>query len=170
MGLLDTFLNLVRPRHKHSDPVKRADYVRQLDADDAKALAEVARTDPDAQIRRIALKKIDDATLLAELAQSDPDEGIRRAAGEKADEILISAATGDDVGNLHQRLMQQRHGLGEVDDVDVVAGAEDVLRHLRVPAMRLVAEVNASLEQLTHGKRRESHGKQSLFRLDLRAA
>jgi hypothetical protein len=34
--------------------------------------------------------------------------------------------------------------------MDVVPRAEDVLRHLRVPAMGLVTEVNASFEQLTH--------------------
>ena len=48
--------------------------------------------------------------------------------------------------------MQQRHGLGEVDDVDVVAGTENVIRHFRIPAVRLVTKVNASFKQLTHGK------------------
>jgi hypothetical protein len=31
--------------------------------------------------------------------------------------------------------MQQRHGLGEVDDVDVVARTENVIRHFRIPAV-----------------------------------
>ena len=39
----------------------------------------------------------------------------------------------------------------QVDDVDAVAGAEDVRLHLRVPALGLVAEVDAGLEQLLHG-------------------
>jgi hypothetical protein len=38
--------------------------------------------------------------------------------------------------------------LAEVDDVDAVALAEDVLLHLRVPALGLVSEVDASLEQV----------------------
>ena len=50
------------------------------------------------------------------------------------------------------RAMQHRHGLGKIDDVDVVAGAENVFRHFRIPAVRLVAKVNASFQQLTHGK------------------
>ena len=46
--------------------------------------------------------------------------------------------------------MQQRHGLLEIDDVDAVALAEDVRRHLRVPAAGGVAEMNASFQELAH--------------------
>ena len=42
-------------------------------------------------------------------------------------------------------------GLGEVDDVDPVALREDERAHLGIPAARLVAEVDAGLEQLPHG-------------------
>ena len=38
----------------------------------------------------------------------------------------------------------------EVDDVDLVALAEDELGHLRVPVPRLVAEMDAGLQHLTH--------------------
>ena len=48
--------------------------------------------------------------------------------------------------------MQHRHALGEIDDVDVVAGAEDELAHLRVPAVGLMAEMGASFQKLTHRK------------------
>jgi hypothetical protein len=34
--------------------------------------------------------------------------------------------------------------------VDVVAGAENELRHFRIPAVGLVTKVHASLKQLTH--------------------
>jgi hypothetical protein len=44
-------------------------------------------------------------------------------------------------------------GLAEVDDVDAVALAEDVRLHLRVPALRLVAEVDACFEQVLHRER-----------------
>src|ERR1700722_14715261 len=60
--------------------------------------------------------------------------------------------------------MQQRHGLGEVDDVDVGPRAEDVALHLRIPAVSLVAEVGASFEQLSHGEFRKRHSKCSFFR------
>jgi hypothetical protein len=36
--------------------------------------------------------------------------------------------------------------------VDVVAGTENVICHFRIPAVRLVAKVDAGFEQLTHGK------------------
>ena len=61
--------------------------------------------------------------------------------------------------HLQQRLVQQRNGLGKVDDVDVGARAEDEALHLRVPAVGLVAEVGAALEQLTHRKIGKRHGR-----------
>ena len=77
-----------------------------------------------------------------------------------------AAAAGDDVADLDQRLMQQGHRLGEVDDVNVVAGAEDEGRHLRIPAVALMAEVTAGLEQLTHIEGGKRHGNLVLFRLN----
>src|SRR6266850_2177673 len=44
----------------------------------------------------------------------------------------------------------------KVDDVNAVALAEDVLLHLRVPALGLMAEVHSGLEQLLH--RQRGHG------------
>jgi hypothetical protein len=65
--------------------------------------------------------------------------------------------------------MEQGHGLREVDDVDVVAGTEDEGRHLGVPAMALVAKVDASFEELTHIECRQCHAKVlPIFRLVLR--
>ncbi len=57
-----------------------------------------------------------------------------------------------------QRALQGRNGLAQVENVDVVADAEDVTFHLRVPAVLLVAKVNTCLEQLAHGKFRQCHG------------
>ena len=45
---------------------------------------------------------------------------------------------------------------GEVDDVDAAALGEDEALHLRVPAARLVAEVDAGLQQFLHGD--DGHG------------
>ena len=49
--------------------------------------------------------------------------------------------------------------------MDVVANAEDVAFHLRVPAMLLVAEVHASFEKLTHGEFWQCHDGLLLYRL-----
>jgi hypothetical protein len=43
----------------------------------------------------------------------------------------------------------------EIDDVDLVAVAEDERRHLRVPVAGLVAEMHARFEHLAH---RGRHG------------
>ena len=90
---------------------------------------------------------------------------MRRALGGIGDRVLRlplgadeqdAPAAGDRVADRLQRPVQHRHRLRKVDDVDVGADAEDVLGHLRIPAMGLMAEMRASLQQLAHrelGKR-----------------
>jgi len=68
-----------------------------------------------------------------------------------------AAAVGNGVADDLQGARQHRYGLSEVDDVDVVTIAENVRLHLRVPAVRLVTEVNASFQKLTHAKIRQCH-------------
>src|SRR5690606_34646373 len=76
-----------------------------------------------------------------------------------------ATATGHRVRNQLQSLVQKRNGLRQVDDVNVVARAKDVRRHLRVPAVGLVAEVNASFEKLAHAEFSQFHYVSSFFRL-----
>ena len=94
------------------------------------------------------------------------DEILRRLAGSFGNErrgLALGAheqhatAVSDSVGHELERALQQRHGLAEIEDVDVVAHAEDVAFHLGVPAVRLVTEVDAGFEQLTHGKVWDGH-------------
>ena len=73
---------------------------------------------------------------------------LRLALG--ADEQHLAAA-GDGLLDEVERAREQRHGLRQVDDVNAVAVAEDVRLHPRVPAVGLVAEMRAGLEQLLHG-------------------
>ena len=54
------------------------------------------------------------------------------------------------------RLLEQLGGLLQIDDVDAAALGEDEAAHLRVPAARLVAEVDSGLQQLPHGD--DGHG------------
>ncbi|HEY7954231.1 MAG TPA: DUF349 domain-containing protein [Polyangia bacterium] len=89
------FFDLFRPKWKHSRVEVRLEAVRQLGADEAALLAQVARQDQDVRVRRVALKKIDDPRLLGELAERDPDESLRKDAGEKAAELLLSTALSD---------------------------------------------------------------------------
>ena len=64
-----------------------------------------------------------------------------------ADEEHRAAAAGQLAGEA-ARVLQQRLGLDEVDDVDPVQLAEDVAAHVRVPATGLMAEVDSGLQQL----------------------
>src|ERR1039458_9312838 len=50
-----------------------------------------------------------------------------------------------------RRLFEHLEGLLQIDNVDTIAFAEDVLLHPRIPALGLVPEVNARFEQLLHG-------------------
>src|SRR5829696_5435892 len=94
------------------------------------------------------------------------DVVLRRALGRIGDRVRSLAFRADEqhppalrdrVAHRLEGAVEHRHRLGEVDDVDVVAGAEDVLRHLRVPAVGLVTKVSASLKQLAHRKIGQRH-------------
>ena len=75
-------------------------------------------------------------------------DGILRLAlgADEEDELAGGGEVGDELGRLFEHL----EGLLEVDDVNAVALAEDVLLHLGVPALGLMPEVNASFEQFFH--------------------
>ncbi len=74
-----------------------------------------------------------------------------------------AAAFGHGVGNGEQRLVEERYGLGEIDDVDVVARPVDERCHLRIPAMGLMTEMHASLKELAHSDIGQCHGTASPF-------
>ena len=62
MGIADFF----RPKHRHSDVRVRTEAVKALTSDDATTLVQIAKTDRDIGVRRIAMEKIDQASVLAE--------------------------------------------------------------------------------------------------------
>lgn len=53
--------------------------------------------------------------------------------------------------------IEKRDGLRQVDDVNSVALTKDELAHARVPALLLMAKMNARFKKLTHGKLWKSH-------------
>ena len=55
------------------------------------------------------------------------------------------------VADVLGRVLEHLERLLEVDDVDPIALAEDVLLHARIPTLGLVSEVDAGLKQLLHG-------------------
>ena len=74
--------------------------------------------------------------VLGLLLGADEEDGAA-ALGEVADEAL--------------RLLEALERLLQIDDVDAAALAEDETAHLRVPAARLVAEMDSGLQELSHG-------------------
>ena len=53
-------------------------------------------------------------------------------------------------GNVARRFAEHFQGLLQINNVDSVAFAENVFLHLRIPAPRLVTEMNSSLQKLFH--------------------
>ncbi len=93
MGIADLF----RPKYRHSNVSVRTEAVKALTRDDAAILEQIARTDRDIGVRRIAIEKIDTAEVLAELATAESERSLRDLAGERAARLWISRACGDDV-------------------------------------------------------------------------
>jgi len=61
-----------------------------------------------------------------------------------------SPALGGELFNKLVRLVQARHRLLQVDDMDAVAIHKDKRRHLGIPATGLVPEMYAGLKKLLH--------------------
>ncbi len=88
MGLLDRFKP--QPRWKHADPLVRVAGVQALPEDEQDLLATLARTDPDARVRRAAVSKLGTVAVLAEVVREDADAEVRdEAAG-----VLLDIALG----------------------------------------------------------------------------
>ncbi len=84
--LIDRFR--AKPEWQHPDPAVRAEAVLRLHAHERETLLALLRDDPDARVRRAAVKKLHEVPLLAERAREDADEGVR----EEADSQLSSLA------------------------------------------------------------------------------
>jgi hypothetical protein len=92
MGIADFF----RPKHRHSDVRVRTEAVRALTSDDTTILVQIARTDRDPSVRRIAIEKLEEAELLADIAKAEEDRALRDLAGERAAELWIQIACDED--------------------------------------------------------------------------
>ena len=96
MGILEKLRPT--PRWKHADPTVRAAAVYDIGPDEGDALRALAREDADARVRRAAVTRLDDAPVLADIARTDPDEevrteAVRGLAGLAAEADDVSAAT-----------------------------------------------------------------------------
>ena len=93
MGITDLF----RPKYRHSDVRVRTEAVRAMTADDAAILTQVARTDRDIGVRRLAIAKIEEAEVLADIAAAESERSLRDYAGARAAELWAQVACGEDV-------------------------------------------------------------------------
>ena len=78
MGILERLRP--QPRWKHADPAVRAAAVYELGPDEHDALVALAREDADARVRRAAAARLDDVVVLGEIARTDPDDDVRAEA------------------------------------------------------------------------------------------
>lgn len=119
MGIADFF----RPKYRHSDVRVRTEAVKALTRDDAATLLQIAKTDRDIGVRRIAIEKIDQADVLADLATAESERSLRDFAGERAAQLWQSAACSDDADRANNALSGIIK-LGEQSSlVDVIVGA-----------------------------------------------
>jgi hypothetical protein len=92
MGIADFF----RPKYRHSDVRVRTEAVRALTADDAAILEQVARTDRDIGVRRLAIEKIKVPDVLAGLGEAETERSLRELITERAAELWVSGACSKD--------------------------------------------------------------------------
>ncbi len=60
------------------------------------------------------------------------------------------ATLGCQAAQIIHRILHQRHGFFEIDDVYLAARPEDVGGHLGIPVTRLMSEMYACLKHLAH--------------------
>ena len=125
MGIADLF----RPKYRHSDVRVRSEAVKALTADDAATLIQIARTDRDIGVRRLALERIDAADTLAEIAAAETERSLRAFAGERAAELWSSTACGEDADAANQALT----GILKLGDQSALV---EVATNASLPAVR----------------------------------
>src|SRR3989442_8410428 len=92
MALLDRFRT--HPRQKHPDPAVRLAFVQEIPIDERELLAEIAREDADARVRRAAVAKLMDPIALAGVVKSDADDSVREQATNMLRDIALEGFEG----------------------------------------------------------------------------
>ena len=115
MGILEKLRP--QPRWRHTDPAVRAAAVYELGPDDTDALHVLAREDVEPRVRRAAVTRIDAAGVLAEVARTDPDEDVRLEAVRG---LAGLAAEADDLARAIEAA-RELLGLGRTKELMLVA-------------------------------------------------
>ena len=91
MSVLERFASPIRSR----DAAVRLKAVQKHPADDAQTLADLARSDPDARVRKEAVRRLEAPRVLLELTESAGDEVVRRLARIRGETLLVKIAADD---------------------------------------------------------------------------
>src|SRR5262249_49592419 len=83
----------LRPRWRHPDPAVRAAAGKDMGRDERGRLGAIAVSDPDAHVRRVAIKKLEDPAVLDRVAQGEADPVLRDLAAERASEVRVKIVT-----------------------------------------------------------------------------
>ena len=122
---------------------------------------------PSAAICSRSFRRLIDALTVLKLVSMPPSQrwstkGMPRALRFFRDDLARLALGADEedgaavarqLTHVLHRVLVHLHRLFEVDDVNLVALAEDVIGHLRIPVTGLVAEVDPGFQHLTHRDR-----------------
>ena len=115
MGILEKLRP--QPRWKHADPAVRAAAVYDLGPDEGEALRALAREDAEARVRRAAVMRLDDIAVLGDVARTDPDEDVRAEAIRG----LAGLAAESDEAPRATEVVRQLLALGRAKEVVVIA-------------------------------------------------
>ena len=153
MTLLDRFR--AQPPQKHSDPVVRLAYVQEIPIDERDLLAEIARDDVDARVRRAAVAKLMNPSALAGVADADPDPGVRDGALAMLRDIALDAFEGlaeaeslaavealSDprmLATVAKAALREEVALRALGRIDEAHALGSIARHARLEPIRLAA-------------------------------
>lgn len=122
MSVLDRLASPLKSR----DPVVRRRAVQKHPPSDAGTLAELARSDPDAGVRKEAVRRLEAPRTLLELRETAGDEEARRLARSRSESLLVKIAADDrDLGE-SERALALLSPLGAVAEVACRARFESV--------------------------------------------
>ena len=91
MSVLERFASPVKSR----DAAVRLKAVHKHPPEDTGTLADLARSDPDARVRKEAVRRLEAPRVLLDLADSAGDEPARRLARSRAEALLVKIAADD---------------------------------------------------------------------------
>ena len=78
-----------RPDWQHADPAVRAEAVLRLPSSEREVLSAIAQGDPDARVRRAALKKVSDVAALSAIASGDAEPSVREEAEARLAHLAV---------------------------------------------------------------------------------